>query len=193
MEIDSAKRPYPCETSMIISNLNEKYCYEYKDKNGDIKKSNWPKQPLCFRKSTTKNALKNEKGMEVGLDYMMKYLLENPLNNNRAKDVFFSDYIPYPKKYNGHDKDAITKLNALLEEIGEKFKEEMKGIKMNDDVKIKNINFRKTFIKEYAKLFSDSGLTRHIDVSSNKDTSEILYLLSNSLKSLASVIGSQET
>lgn len=46
-------------------------------------------------------------------------------------------------------------------------------IKTNDDVKIKNINFRKTFIKEYAKLFSDSGLTRHIDVSSNKDTSEM--------------------
>lgn len=46
-------------------------------------------------------------------------------------------------------------------------------IKMNDDVKIKNINFRNTFIKEYAKLFSDSGFTRHIDVSSNKDTSEM--------------------
>ena len=46
-------------------------------------------------------------------------------------------------------------------------------IKNKDDVKIKNINFRNTFIKEYAKLFSDGGFTRHIDVSSNKDTSEM--------------------
>ena len=46
-------------------------------------------------------------------------------------------------------------------------------IKTNDDVKIKNINFRNIFIKEYAKLFSDGGLTRHINVSSNKDTSEM--------------------
>ena len=46
-------------------------------------------------------------------------------------------------------------------------------IKTNDDVKTKNINFRNTFIKEYAKLFSDGGLTRHINVSSNKATSEM--------------------
>ena len=136
MEIDSAKRPYPCETSMIISNLNEKYCYEYKDKNGDIKKSNWPKQPLCFRKSTTKNALKNEKGMEVGLDYMVKYLLDHPLSNSEEKEVTFESFIsfPYPKKYNGHDKKAIDKLDELLKEIDSKFKEEKKGLKMTEDV-----------------------------------------------------------
>ena len=151
MEIDSAKRPYKCETGKIISKLNKKYTHTYIDKEGNEKVAQGPNEPLCFRKSTTKNALKNEKGMEVGLDYMMKYLLENPLNNNRAKDVFFSDYIPYPKKYNGHDKDAITKLNALLEEIGEKFKEEMKGIKMNDDVFMNmNAGFQR-ILDEYEK------------------------------------------
>ena len=111
MEIDSAKRPYPLETSLIISKLNEKYCYEYKDKNGDIKKSNWPKMPLCFEKSEKKNSLKMKNGMEVGLDYMVKYLLDHPLTNSEEKEVTFESLIssPYPKKYNGHDKKAIDK------------------------------------------------------------------------------------
>ena len=151
MEIDSAKRPYKCETGEIISKLNQKYTHTYIDKEGNEKVAQGPNEPLCFRKSTTKNALKNEKGMEVGLDYMMKYLLENPLNNNWAKDVLFSEFIPYPKKYNGHDKDAITELNALLEEIGEKFKEEMKGLKMREDVFMNmNAGFQR-ILDEYEK------------------------------------------
>ena len=153
MEIDSAKRPYPLETSLIISKLNEKYCYEYKDKNGEIKKSNWPKMPLCFEKSEKKNSLKMKNGMEVGLDYMVKYLLDHPLTNSEEKEVTFESLIssPYPKKYNGHDKKAIDKLDELVEEIDSKFKEEKKGLKMREDVFMNmNAGFQR-ILDEYEK------------------------------------------
>ena len=40
-------------------------------------------------------------------------------------------------------------------------------IKTNKDIKIKNINFRKIFIEEYANLFNNSGINRYQEIEVN--------------------------
>ena len=125
--------------------------------------------------------------MEVGLDYMVKYLLDQPLSNSEEKEVTFESFIsfPYPKKYNGHDKKAIDKLDELLKEIDSKFKEEKKGLKMTEDVFMNmNAGFQRIFDeheKEVIKCINNKNRARmairKLDNYSKNNTSYAWILL----------------
>lgn len=46
-------------------------------------------------------------------------------------------------------------------------------IKTDKDIKIKNINFRKTFIGEYAKLFNNGGINRYQEIEVNGEIRQV--------------------
>ena len=114
---------------------------------------------------------------------LLKHKLENPNDLlkkeinilkdkvNRLKEAYLNQIIDIDEYKS--DKEHLEKSIKEKQELIMNYIDSIEVIKTNDDVKTKNINFRNTFIKEYAKLFSDGGLTRHINVSSNKATSEM--------------------
>lgn len=114
---------------------------------------------------------------------LLKHKLENPNDLlkkeinilkdkvNRLKEAYLNQIIDIDEYKS--DKEHLEKRIKEKQELIMNYIDSIEVIKTNDDVKTKNINFRNTFIKEYAKLFSDGGLTRHINVSSNKATSEM--------------------
>lgn len=46
-------------------------------------------------------------------------------------------------------------------------------IKKEDKLEIKNINFRKTFIEEYANLFNDGGINRYQEIEVNGEIRQV--------------------
>lgn len=46
-------------------------------------------------------------------------------------------------------------------------------IKTDKDIKIKNINFRKTFIEEYANLFNNGGINRYQEIEVNGEIRQV--------------------
>ena len=51
--------------------------------------------------------------------------------------------------------------------------ESIEVIKKDDELEIKNINFRKTFIEEYANLFNKGAINRFQDISVNGETTQV--------------------
>ena len=106
----------------------------------------------------------------------LQHLLSNPLFKG---DFVSGGRVGNPIYYENVVEPIVSK--ELWKELSIKQKQDLimnyidsiEVIKTNDDVRIKNINFRNTFIKEYAKLFGDGGFTRHVDVKSNRSTSEM--------------------
>lgn len=131
----------------------------------DIEEYKADKEYLEKRLSETENKLKVENELE---DFNFSFddvMLSRDLESIKyiLDPLYHSKFIRTWKKL-----DIKEKQNLIISYI-----DSIEVIKNKDEVKIKNINFRPTFIKEYAKLFCNGGFTRHVDVKSNRPTSEM--------------------